>query len=159
MVAKHERKGRDPGGHARTAGLGRSTASPLAKFRFTPQQRGRPVVTDAASRAALKGSADCPSQVAAARIEQYSGIRVSLNNQLFPSLHLAFFSLVHLATTQAFIVTCPALSPQGLSDPTHTRSVAEAKDNQRDGRSSLVHFDRTLTDMLRKSVLRFRAEG
>ena len=49
LGTKYERKGRNLGGNARTAGLRRPTASPLARFRFRAKQRGLPPVTDAAS--------------------------------------------------------------------------------------------------------------
>ena len=54
LDTQHETNERDPEGNARTAGLGRPTASPLAKLRLRPQQRFLPAVTNAASRAALK---------------------------------------------------------------------------------------------------------
>ena len=81
-------------GNAITTGLGISTASPLAGFRFWLQQRGFLAVTNAASHAALKGSDGCPSEVATARIEQYSGIGVSQNKQFLLSFHFAVISLV-----------------------------------------------------------------
>ena len=77
---------------------------PLARVRFRLQQRGLQVITNAAIRAALKGSADCPSEVATARIEQDSGVR-----QLFPSFHQTVVSLVHSATAQTLLVICPSL--------------------------------------------------
>ena len=76
LFSKHERKGRDHGGNARIARLGRSTAGPVGGIRFRISQRGLPVITDAASRAALRDSASCPSEIATARIKQHSGVRV-----------------------------------------------------------------------------------
>ena len=81
--------------HAR---LGRSAASPRVARRSDSGYSNVDFELSqvATSRAALKGTAGCPSE----RIKQYSGVRVSRNNQLFPSLHFAIISLAHPATTQ-----------------------------------------------------------
>ena len=87
LVTNHERKRTRSWRLCKNYWMGRSTASPLAGVRFRLQQRGLTVITNAASRAALKGSADCPSKVATARIEQYSNVRSALPI-LPPSRHL-----------------------------------------------------------------------
>ena len=56
---------------------------------------------------------------------------------------------------------CPALFLSRLSVPTHTRSMAAAKDNRTDGWLSppRFHFTVTLTDILRKLVTRTRGRS
>ena len=131
LGTKHKRKGRDPRGNARTAGLGRPTASPLARFRFRLHERGIPAVTNAASRAALKKRQGRLVQVKSLLhgSSRTLGVRVSRIKQVLPSFYLAVISLMHPATVQTFFVMCPAPSPSRLSDPTHKRSMWAARDS------------------------------
>ena len=140
LLTKHERKGRDPRGNARTAELGRSTASPLAGVRFRPQQRGLPAVTNAASRTALKGSADCPSEVPIARIELYS-FPVSMQGNLWLLLTLT----LSLACVQCSSRRLPDMSPdRHRLSHRQFRAFLTAKSMAIDG--PLVSFQRSESD-------------
>ena len=77
----------------------------------------------------------------AVRIKQHSGVRVSRNKQLFPSLPHAIILSMCRTTTQTFTVICPVLF---LSSMTNERTVEPRRDI----------FTDTRTDMLRKSWLR-----
>ena len=75
VVTKPERKKHNPRGNGRVARPGRITScSPVRTI-------------NSANRAALRNSASCPSEITTAvRIKQHSGVRVSRNKQLLPSL-------------------------------------------------------------------------
>ena len=149
LGTKHERKGRDVRGNARTARWRRSNASPLAGVGCRQKQRGLPVCTDAASRTALEGSADCPSGVATTRIEQCSGVRVSRNNQPFPAFHLAVIPLVHPATGH-ILMTCPALSLKTLCPDPYAQHGGGQRQSNRSFRKRSPACGQSYQDRSRK---------
>ena len=105
-----------------------------------------------------KGSADCPNEVATTRINQYSGVRVSRNNQLFPSLHLATISFAHLAATQTITVMCPAIFLSRLcSDPHAQHGSGQRQSNRRMVITRAILLLRS--PIFRKSVPRFRGRS